>query len=78
MSRSGNPHHNALAERFMRTLKCEEVYLNDYRDRANATRHLRHFLEQVYNCRRLRYTLGYTTPAAYEAASMASEAEGSA
>jgi transposase InsO family protein len=31
MSRSGNPYDNALAERFMRTLKCEEVYLNDYR-----------------------------------------------
>jgi hypothetical protein len=31
MSRSGNPYDNALAERLMRTLKCEEVYLNDYR-----------------------------------------------
>jgi putative transposase len=78
MSRSGNPYDNALAERFMRTLKCEEVYLNDYRDRSDAARHLRHFLEQVYNCRRLHSTLGYTAPAAYEAASMASEAEVSA
>ena len=78
MSRSGNPYDNALAERFMRTLKCEEVYLNDYRDQADAARHLRHFLEQVYNCRRLHSTLGYTTPETYEAASMASEAEVSA
>jgi putative transposase len=78
MSRSGNPYDNALAERFMRTLKCEEVYLNDYRDRADAVRHLRHFLEQVYNCRRLHSALGYTTPVAYEAASMASAAEVSA
>jgi putative transposase len=78
MSRSGNPYDNALAERFMRTLKCEEVYLNDYRDRADAARHLRHFLEQVYNRRRLHSALGYTTPVAYEAASMASEAEVSA
>ena len=62
----------------MRTLKCEEVYLNDYRDRADAARRLRHFLEQVYNCRRLHSTLGYTTPVAYEAASMAGEAEVSA
>jgi len=75
MSRSGNPYDNALAERFMRTLKSEEVYLKDYRDRADAARRLRHFLEQIYNCRRLHSTLGYTAPVAYEAASMASEAE---
>jgi putative transposase len=31
MSRSGNPYDNARAESFMRTLKCEEVYLNTYR-----------------------------------------------
>jgi putative transposase len=78
MSRSGNPYDNALAERFMRTLKCEEVYLNDYRDRADATRHLRHFLEQVYNRRRLHSTLGYMAPETYEAASMATTSEVSA
>jgi transposase InsO family protein len=27
MSRTGNPYDNAVAESFMRTLKCEEVYL---------------------------------------------------
>jgi putative transposase len=75
MSRSGNPYDNALAERFMRTLKSEEVYLNDYRDRADAARHLRDFLEQVYNCQRLHSTLGYTAPVAYEAASMTGAAE---
>ena len=78
MSRSGNPYDNALAERFMRTLKCEEVYLNDYRDRADAARHLRHFLEQVYNRQRLHSTLGYTAPETYEAASMAKTSEVSA
>jgi transposase InsO family protein len=30
MSRIGNPYDNAIAERFMRTLKHEEIYLNDY------------------------------------------------
>jgi putative transposase len=78
MSRSGNPYDNAVAERFMRTLKCEEVYLNDYRDRMDAARHLRSFLEQVYNCRRLHATLGYTSPETYEAASMARVSEVSA
>ena len=31
MGRRGNPYDNAKAESFMKTLKCEEVYLNDYR-----------------------------------------------
>jgi putative transposase len=30
MSRPGNPYDNAKAERFMRTLKYEEIYMNDY------------------------------------------------
>ena len=78
MSRSGNPYDNALAERFMRTLKCEEVYLNDYRDRTDAARRLRNFLEHVYNRQRLHSTLGYTAPETYEAASMAGAPEVSA
>jgi len=30
MSRKGNPYDNATAESFFKTLKYEEVYLNDY------------------------------------------------
>ncbi len=62
----------------MRALKCEEVYLNDYRDRTDAARHLRSFLEQVYNRRRLHSTLGYTSPETYEADAMAKVSEVSA
>ena len=40
MSRTGNPYDNALAESFMRTLKCEEVYLHSYRDRDDALLHI--------------------------------------
>ena len=36
MSRRGNPNDNARAERFMRTLKEEEVYGADYRDLEDA------------------------------------------
>jgi putative transposase len=32
MSRRGNPYDNALAERFMRTLKEEEVHGTEYQD----------------------------------------------
>lgn len=36
MSRTGNPYDNAQAERFMRTLKEEEVYLSDYENLSEA------------------------------------------
>jgi len=36
MSRTGNPYDNAKAESFMKTLKCEEVYVKTYRDREEA------------------------------------------
>ena len=68
MSRAGNPYDNALAESFMRTLKHEEVYLTSYRDRDDALPRIQDFLERIYNCQRLHSTLGYLTPAAYEAA----------
>lgn len=66
MSRSGNPYDNAKAESFMKTLKCEEVYLVDYRDREEAQRSIAHFLEQVYNRKRLHSSIGYLSPAAFE------------
>lgn len=66
MSRSGNPYDNALAESFMRTLKCEEVYLHQYRDRDDALAHLQDFLERIYNHKRLHSALGYLAPAYYE------------
>jgi putative transposase len=75
MSRSGNPYDNALAESFMRTLKCEEVYLNTYRDLDDAALHISDFLERVYNCERLHSSLGYQSPAAYEALTHADSAE---
>jgi putative transposase len=67
MSRTGNPYDNALAESFMRTLKCEEVYLHSYRDRDDALLHIQQFLDRIYNCQRLHSSLGYLAPAAYEA-----------
>ncbi len=78
MSRAGNPYDNALAESFMRTLKQEEVYLQNYRDRDDALLHIQDFLERIYNCERLHSTLGYLAPAAYEAATQDNRAEASA
>jgi transposase InsO family protein len=72
MSRSGNPYDNALAESFMRTLKCEEVYLHQYRDRDDALAHLQDFLERIYNRERLHSALGYLPPVSYESRGEAS------
>lgn len=68
MSRAGNPYDNALAESFMRTLKCEEVYLTNYRDLEDARDRIGSFLEEYYNRRRLHSALGYQTPEAFEEA----------
>lgn len=67
MSRSGNPYDNARAERFMRTLKQEEVYATQYRNLEDAQARIGEFLENVYNRQRLHSALGYLTPEEFEA-----------
>ena len=66
MSRKGNPYDNAKAESFMKTLKYEEVFREDYRDVAEAHTGIGRFLEQVYNQKRLHSALGYRPPAEFE------------
>jgi putative transposase len=68
MSRTSNPYDNAKAERFMRTLKYEEVYMNDYQSLAEVRNSVRHFIEEVYNRKRLHSAIGYLPPAEFEAA----------
>jgi transposase InsO family protein len=67
MSRPGTPYDNAKAERFMRTLKYEEVYLNDYETFAEVLVSIEHFIETVYNHKRLHSAIGYLPPAEFEA-----------
>jgi transposase InsO family protein len=67
MSRPGTPYDNAKAERFMRTLKYEEVYLNDYDTFAEVLVSVEHFIEAVYNHKRLHSAIGYLPPAEFEA-----------
>ena len=66
MSRKGNPYDNAACESFMKTLKCEEVYRNEYRDFHEAHSSIGEFLERVYNQKRLHSALGYVPPVEFE------------
>lgn len=66
MSRKGNPYDNAKAESFFKTLKVEEVYLNDYRTTTEARENIAHFIEAVYNQKRLHSALGYLPPVVFE------------
>jgi transposase InsO family protein len=75
MSAKGNPYDNAKAESFFKTLKREEVYLQDYQTFAEAHTRLSHFIEAVYNAKRLHSSLGYLPPTEFEAAYFQSLAE---
>ncbi len=67
MAAVGRPTENAYAERLIRTLKEEEVYLNDYEDYDDAYRRIGHFLDDVYTTKRVHSALDYLTPAEFEA-----------
>jgi putative transposase len=67
MSRVGNPYDNAKAERFIRTLRSEEIDGTRYRDHRDAAGHLGAFIDQVDNRQRRHSALDYQTPVAFEA-----------
>ncbi len=66
MSRKGNPWDNATCESFMKTLKYEEVYRQEYRDLADAHASIDRFIEKIYNSKRLHSALGYRPPVEFE------------
>lgn len=66
MSRRGNPYDNAYAESFNKTIKYEEVYMDEYASFEEAYQNIKHFIEQVYNKKRLHSAIGYQPPAEFE------------
>jgi transposase InsO family protein len=75
MAAVGKAEENGYAERFMRTIKEEEVELSDYRDFADALCQIGRFIEDVYNHKRIHSSLGYLTPVEFEIAWLSSRPE---
>lgn len=65
-SRIANPYDNAWTERFMRTLKQEEVYLANYETYLDVIENLPRFIEEVYNEKRVHSGIDYLTPNEFE------------
>ena len=63
----GCPWENGYAERLIRTLKEEEVYLNDYEDIHEVRVRIGHFITQVYHQKRPHSALGnHLTPIEFQ------------
>ena len=67
MAEVGQSQQNGYAERVIRTIKEEEVYLSDYQSYEEAWAQIGHFIDDVYLTKRIHSSLGYLTPAEFEA-----------
>jgi transposase InsO family protein len=67
MAATGKPEENGFAERLIRTIKEEEVELSEYSHYHDAYHRIGQFLEDVYTRKRIHSSLGYLTPAEFEA-----------
>ena len=67
MSRKGNCWDNAVVESFFSTLKRELIHHESYADHDEARRSLFEYIEVSYNRKRRHSTLGYRSPAEFEA-----------
>jgi putative transposase len=76
MSRPANPYDNASCESFIKTLKREEIYANEYRTLEHLATNIEQFIDQYYNRYRLHSALGYRPPEEFERALASGHVEG--
>jgi transposase InsO family protein len=74
MSHKASPWENGGCESWMKTLKYEEVYRQEYGSLAEARASIERFIEEVYNQKRLHSALDYCPPAEFERALLARSA----
>jgi putative transposase len=67
MAAVGKAWENGMCERFMRTIKEEEVYLTEYEMFEDALKNIGRFIDIVYNTKRMHSSLGDLSPAEFEA-----------
>lgn len=66
MGERGNSYENAHAESLIKTIKYEEVYMNEYETMEDVHVNIRRFIEEVYNKKRLHSSIGYRPPIEFE------------
>ena len=66
MSWPANPYDNASCESFIKTLKREEIYANEYRDLNHLRENIAAFIDTYYNRVRLHSALDYRPPEEFE------------
>ena len=66
MADIGAAWQNGFAERLIRTIKEEEVYLSEYESYDDAYCQIGRFLDEVHTHKRIHSSLGYLTPAEFE------------
>lgn len=66
VAQRGRPWENGYAERLIRTLKEEEVDINDYQSITEARDRIGDFITNVYNLKRPHSALGYLTPMEFQ------------
>ena len=67
MSARANPYHNAWTESFIGTLKTEMLQGGTFSAHADANTEIFAYIEAYYNTHRKHSSLGYKTPATFEA-----------
>jgi transposase InsO family protein len=75
MSGRGNCYDNAMVETVFKTIKSELIWRTAFATRAEASQAIGRYIEGFYNQRRRHSSLGYLSPAAFEAKFRAGEKE---